>query len=93
MAGWLGVFGPLLFVSFYLDGAFPHKYFENLAHFSQGENMRPKHHVSPSIHHNLTIKTPHQNTQFLENPIENSPKTTKNRSRQHQDFFRQKQEV
>jgi hypothetical protein len=40
-------------------GAFPQKYFENLAHFSHGENTRPKHRVPPSNHHVLTTQTPH----------------------------------
>jgi hypothetical protein len=61
-----------------------------LAHFSRGENTRPKHHVLPSIHHNLTIKTPRQNTQFLQNPLENSQKTTKNLSPPATGFFSRK---
>jgi hypothetical protein len=73
-----------------IAGLFPHKYFEKLAHFSHGENTRPKHHVSPSIHHNLTIKTPHQNTQFLQNPLENSPINSKNRSPPPPGFFSRK---
>jgi hypothetical protein len=71
-------------------GAFPHKYFEKLAYFPRAENTRPKHHVSPSNHHNLTSQIPHQNTQFLQNPLKNSRKTPKFSPHHSQDFFLQK---
>jgi hypothetical protein len=45
---------------------------KNLAHFSSLKNVVQRHHVSHTIHHTHTTKTPHQSVTFSQNPLQKS---------------------
>jgi hypothetical protein len=44
--------------------------------FLPAENVVSPHHVSPPIHHNLTIKTPRSAPHFSQKPLQKRPSTT-----------------